>query len=124
MILIPAAFSIAYGQEITKGTVRTLTCYPVGVFEITIAKLAYAAVVSFIFGLPVFLLPTRSRTRETSWRPFCDFPSSIFRDTFDSISRSLCRKLYNFCNEEDVYSTYSFCKSFGDVFFSHYFNDS
>jgi hypothetical protein len=58
MILIPAAFSIAYGQEITKGTVRTLTCYPVGVFEITIAKLAYAAVISFIFGLPVFLLPT------------------------------------------------------------------
>ena len=58
MILIPAAFSIAYGQEITKGTVRTLTCYSVGVFEITIAKLVYAAVVSFIFGLPVFLLPT------------------------------------------------------------------
>ena len=58
MILIPAAFSVAYGQEITKGTVRTLTCYPVGVFEITIAKLAYAAVISFIFGLPVFLLPT------------------------------------------------------------------
>jgi hypothetical protein len=57
MILVPVAFSIAYDQEIKKGTVRTLTCYPVGVFEITIAKLTYAAIMGFIFGVPVFLLP-------------------------------------------------------------------
>jgi hypothetical protein len=57
MILVPVAFSIAYDQEIKKGTVRTLTCYPVGVFEITIAKLTYAAIVGFVFGVPVFLLP-------------------------------------------------------------------
>jgi len=57
MILVPVAFSIAYDQEIKKGTVRTLTCYPVGVFEITIAKLTYAAIAGFIFGVPVFLLP-------------------------------------------------------------------
>jgi hypothetical protein len=57
MILVPVAFSIAYGQEIKKGTVRTLTCYPVGVFEITIAKLTYAAIVGFVFSMPVFLLP-------------------------------------------------------------------
>jgi hypothetical protein len=57
MILVPVAFSIAYDQETKKGTVRTLTCYPVGVFEITIAKLTYAAIMGFIFGVPVFLLP-------------------------------------------------------------------
>jgi hypothetical protein len=57
MILVPVAFSIAYDQEIKKGTVQTLTCYPVGVFEITIAKLTYAAIMGFIFGVPVFLLP-------------------------------------------------------------------
>jgi hypothetical protein len=58
MILVSVAFSISYDQEMKKGTVRTLTCYPVGVFEITIAKLAYAAIVSFILGFPAFLLPT------------------------------------------------------------------
>jgi len=57
MILVPVAFSIAYDQEIKKGTVRTLTCYPVGVFEITTAKLTYAAIMGLVFGVPVFLLP-------------------------------------------------------------------
>ncbi len=57
MILIPVAFSASYGSEIKKGTVRTLTCYPVGVFEITIAKLLYAAIAGLIFTLPVYLLP-------------------------------------------------------------------
>lgn len=57
MILIPAAFSLNYNSEVKKGTIRTLTCYPLGVFEITVAKLTYATVVGFIFAAPVFLLP-------------------------------------------------------------------
>ncbi len=58
MILIPVAFSASYHSEIKKGTIRTLTCYPVGVFEITIAKLFYAAIVGFVFTAPVTLLPS------------------------------------------------------------------
>ena len=57
MILVSVAFSTSYNHEIKKGTIRTLTCYPVGVFEITIAKLIYAAIVGFIFTAPVSLLP-------------------------------------------------------------------
>jgi len=57
MILIPVAFSTGYGHEIKRGTVRTLICYPIGVFEITVAKLIYAALASVIFATPVFLLP-------------------------------------------------------------------
>jgi ABC-type transport system involved in multi-copper enzyme maturation permease subunit len=57
MILVPVAFSTAYNHEIKKGTVRILSCYPIGVFEITIAKLIYAALVGFIFAAPVSLLP-------------------------------------------------------------------
>jgi ABC-type transport system involved in multi-copper enzyme maturation permease subunit len=57
IILVPVAFAINYNQEVKKGTVRVLTCYPVSVFDITIAKLIYSAIASFIFGLPVFMLP-------------------------------------------------------------------
>ncbi len=57
MILVPVAFSTGYGHEIKKGTVRTLICYPIGVFEITIAKLIYAALTGIIFAAPVSLLP-------------------------------------------------------------------
>lgn len=57
MILILAAFSINYSSEVKKGTIRTLTCYPIGVFEITVAKLTYAAIVGFVFATPVFMLP-------------------------------------------------------------------
>ncbi len=57
MILIPVAFSLNYNFEVKKGTVRILTCYPLGAFEITVAKLIYAAIVGFIFAAPVFLLP-------------------------------------------------------------------
>ena len=57
MILLPTAFSTGYNHEIKKGTIRTLTCYPIGVLEITIAKLIYAALAGFIFAAPVSLLP-------------------------------------------------------------------
>ena len=57
MILVPVAFSTGYSHEIKKGTVRILSCYPIGVFDITIAKLIYAALTGVIFAAPVFLLP-------------------------------------------------------------------
>ncbi len=58
MILIPVAFSANYGGEIRKGTVRALTLYPVGVLEVTIAKLLYAAIAGFLFTFPISVLPT------------------------------------------------------------------
>jgi PKD repeat protein len=57
MFLVPAAFSTAYSHEMQKGTVRTLVCYPVGVLDITAAKLAYAAVVGLAFSAIVAILP-------------------------------------------------------------------
>jgi len=57
MILISTAFSLSYNSEVRKGTVRILTCYPLSVFEITVAKLMYAAIIGFIFAAPVFFLP-------------------------------------------------------------------
>lgn len=58
MVLIPVAFSSNYGGEIRKGTVRALTLYPVGVLEVTVAKLLYAAIAGFIFSFPISVLPT------------------------------------------------------------------
>ena len=57
MILVPVAFSTGYSHEVKKGTIRTLICYPIGVFEITVAKLIYAALVGIIFAAPVSILP-------------------------------------------------------------------
>lgn len=57
MILIPTAFATSYNHEMKRGTVTTLVCYPIGVFGITIAKLLYAALVGFIFSVPVTFLP-------------------------------------------------------------------
>ena len=57
MVLVTSAFSSCYSHEIKKGTVRTLVCYPVGVLEVTVAKLLYAALVGGILSGFVFLLP-------------------------------------------------------------------
>jgi hypothetical protein len=57
MFLVACAFSLSYDREVKKGTVRTLTCYPLGVFELVSSKLIYAAIVGFVFGLPAFILP-------------------------------------------------------------------
>ncbi len=58
MLVLSTAFSGCYNHEITKGTVRTLFCYPLSVLDLTVAKLAYAAVVGLVLSLPVVLLPT------------------------------------------------------------------
>lgn len=57
MILLPFAFSSNYGGEMEKGAVRTLTLYPVGVLEVTFAKLLYAAIAGFLFSFPISVLP-------------------------------------------------------------------
>jgi PKD repeat protein len=57
MVLVTSALSSCYSHEIKKGTVRTLVCYPVGVLEVTAAKLLYAALVGGILSGFVFLLP-------------------------------------------------------------------
>ena len=59
VIMVPVAFTAAYRQELLRGTVRTLICYPVGPFEITVSKLLF----TFIFCLPfvfiAFILPAQ-----------------------------------------------------------------
>jgi len=57
MILVPVAFSSNYSGEMKKGTVRALTLYPVGVLEVTFAKLLYAAIAGFLFSFPISVLP-------------------------------------------------------------------
>jgi len=57
LILVPTIFATSYNHEIKKGTVRTLVCYPVGVLEITFAKLIYTFIVGFIVSFIVFFLP-------------------------------------------------------------------
>ncbi len=56
LILVPTIFATSYNHEIKKGTVRTLVCYPVGVLEITIAKLIYTYIIGFIVCFLVFFL--------------------------------------------------------------------
>ena len=57
VLIVPAAFTGGFKQEIAKGTIRTLMCYPVGVVEVTLAKLLYAAVVGGVFSFVAFYLP-------------------------------------------------------------------
>lgn len=57
MMLVPAVFAGGYNHEMRKGTVRTLVCYPVGVLDITVAKLLYAFIAGLLFSAPVALIP-------------------------------------------------------------------
>ncbi len=57
-VLLPMAFSSAYLHEIKRGTVRTLVCYPVGVFEVTLSKAVFSAVVGGALSFIAFALPT------------------------------------------------------------------
>jgi len=57
IILVPLAFGGVFANEIKKGTIRTLLCYPVGPLDITVAKLLFALIVGFIFAFITFILP-------------------------------------------------------------------
>jgi len=57
MLLVPMAFGAVFANEIKKGTIRTLLCYPVGPLDITVAKLLFALIIGFIFAFITFILP-------------------------------------------------------------------
>ncbi len=57
LMLVPMAFAGVFANEIKKGTIRTLLCYPVGPLDITVAKLLFALIVGFIFAFITFILP-------------------------------------------------------------------
>ena len=57
ILLLPMAFGAVYANEIKKGTIRTLLCYPVGPLDITVAKLIFALIIGLIFAFITFMLP-------------------------------------------------------------------
>lgn len=65
LFIVPITFVTGYNHEMKRGTVRTLTLYPLGVLHITLAKLLYAAIVGFIISFIVFLIPVVRLGRET-----------------------------------------------------------
>ena len=58
LILSPTIFATSYNHEIKKGTVRTLVCYPVGVLEVSVAKLLYTYIIGFIVCGALFFIVT------------------------------------------------------------------
>ncbi len=64
VIMVPVAFTAAYRQELVRGTVRTLVCYPVGPLDITVSKLLF----TFIFCLPfvfiAFIVPIQGLEKD------------------------------------------------------------
>jgi len=64
VIMVPVAFTAAYRQELVKGTVRTLVCYPVGPLDITVAKLLYCFIICLPFTLIAFIVPVQGLEKE------------------------------------------------------------
>ncbi|MHC4780804.1 MAG: PKD domain-containing protein [Planctomycetota bacterium] len=64
VIMVPVAFTAAYRQELVKGTVRTLVCYPVGPLDITIAKLLYCFIICLPFTLIAFMVPVQGLEKD------------------------------------------------------------
>jgi PKD repeat protein len=58
MVIIPVAFSTGFRHEMSRGTVRTIVVYPLGVLEVVLAKLLYAAIVGLILSAFIVLLPS------------------------------------------------------------------
>jgi ABC-type transport system involved in multi-copper enzyme maturation permease subunit len=65
IILVPMAFGAVYANEIKKGTIRTLLCYPVGPLDITIAKLLFALIIGLIFAFITFIIPVGGIDKST-----------------------------------------------------------
>lgn len=59
VVMAPVAFTAAYRQELVKGTVRTLVCYPVGPLDITLAKLFFTFIMCLPFVVLAFLIPVQ-----------------------------------------------------------------
>lgn len=59
VVMAPVAFTAAFRQELVKGTVRTLVCYPVGPLDITLAKLFFTFIMCLPFIIIAFLIPVQ-----------------------------------------------------------------
>jgi PKD repeat protein len=64
IIMVPVAFTASYRQELLKGTVRTLVCYPVGPLDITVAKLLFTFIICLPFTLIAFIIPAQGLDKE------------------------------------------------------------
>lgn len=56
-LLLPTIFALTFRHELARGTVRVLTTYPVGVLEVTVAKLCSTGALGLLLGLPIVVLP-------------------------------------------------------------------
>jgi PKD repeat protein len=64
IIMVPVAFTASYRQELLRGTVRTLVCYPVGPLEITVSKLTFTFIFCLPFALLAFIIPVQGLEKE------------------------------------------------------------
>jgi PKD repeat protein len=64
VIMVPVAFTAAYRQEMIKGTVRTLSCYPVSPLDITVAKLLFTFIMCFPFTFIAFMVPVQGLDKD------------------------------------------------------------
>jgi PKD repeat protein len=64
VIMVPVAFTAAYRQEMIKGTVRTLVCYPVSPLDITVAKLLFTFIICFPFTFIAFMIPVQGLDKD------------------------------------------------------------
>lgn len=72
MLLVTVAFVTNYNSEMKKGTVRTLTLYPMSVLGIGGAKLVYAALVGLLLSILVAFNPfvRLGRDLDVTWAIF------------------------------------------------------
>ena len=64
VIMVPVAFTASYRQELLRGTVRTLVCYPVSPLDITVAKLLFTFIICLPFTLIAFMIPVQGLDKE------------------------------------------------------------
>ena len=64
VIMVPVAFTASYRQELVRGTVRTLVCYPVSPLDITVAKLLFTFIICLPFTLIAFMVPVQGLDKE------------------------------------------------------------
>lgn len=64
VIMMPVAFTAAYRQELLRGTVRTLVCYPVGPLDITVSKLLFTFIFCIPFVFIAFMLPVQGLEKD------------------------------------------------------------
>ncbi|UCC92820.1 MAG: PKD domain-containing protein [Thermoplasmata archaeon] len=64
VVMVPVAFTAAYRQELLRGTVRTLVCYPVGPLDITVAKLLFTFILCLPFTFIAFMIPVQGLEKD------------------------------------------------------------